>query len=86
MKEAQALGMNPEQISKLIQEEQKSAKEKADREERAAERELKKCQLQSEERKQREHEKSMAELRLQNAFEGNSSSVPGSANDSLQVN
>nr|XP_027212198.1 uncharacterized protein LOC113805404 [Penaeus vannamei] len=41
MKEAQALGMDSEQVSKLIQEEQKSAKEKADREERAAERELK---------------------------------------------
>ncbi|XP_069985589.1 uncharacterized protein [Penaeus vannamei] len=84
MKEAQALGMDSEQVSKLIQEEQKSAKEKAGREERAAERELKRCQLQSEEAdKQRAHDKSMAELRLQNAFEGNSNSVLG--NDSLQI-
>ncbi|XP_069992741.1 uncharacterized protein [Penaeus vannamei] len=85
MKEAQALGMDSEQVSKLIQEDQKSAKEKADREERAAERELKRCQLQSEEAdKQRAHDKSMAELRLQNAFEGNSNSVLGN-NDSLQI-
>ncbi|XP_069990681.1 uncharacterized protein [Penaeus vannamei] len=85
MKEAQALGMDSEQVSKLIQEEQKSAKEKADREERAAERELKRCQLQSEEAdKQRAHDKSMAELQLQNAFEGNSNSVLGN-NDSLQI-
>lgn len=49
MKEAQALGMDSEQVSKLIHEEQKSTKEKADWEEWAAERELKKCQLHSEE-------------------------------------
>ncbi|XP_063591291.1 uncharacterized protein LOC134768392 [Penaeus indicus] len=64
LREAQALGLNPEAIERLL--EREHAKE--EREERASEREMKKLELELEEAdKRRSHELAMAQLSCSNA-------------------
>lgn len=63
VREAQALGMVPGVVRQLVEGEQKLTEDKAEREECAAEREIKKLELESKEaEKRRAHESCLAEL------------------------